>query len=537
MKLLNRVLIIFTLLAIFAAQAFATNITVASTTINDWSYGDSVSNVSNPAMTVSNGRVTLSAPPTDAANQTVGMTSDPRVGEVRYTSKYATLALALAASSGKTLEVDSAVAAPANVTIPADVSLRFTRQGYLTIAGGVVTILGEVDAPRAHIFRGTGTVKFTAAYPEAFYPEWWGAVGDGVTDDLPAFNAMLTSMMRVNTDGLPYGGRIALRGGRYYYLSDTLHIRRSVHMTGMGGRDSGGFTVAENKVGIVTHSLSTFDGVYAPSNGWALNAVLENFSLNAVPGATTNSTVSVRGRIVTRTAGTAFDQTATMQDGNTILINGHDYEIGSIDSASQITLADNWPVMLRQTGATRTLTHIGFQLLSPDWVGASITVGGVSYTISAVKPLSGLYGYGATITLSGGAVPAVGDYTGKIVGGFGTPRTGLAARMNIYHGLDLRAGTTVRNLQITGFHGNGVNANSTQRPSFNLGVEPNANHELLERIWSDFNSGNGFYLKGVNSNAATMTAFSARGNHGVGVYDNSFLGNTHVGHHLLSNWL
>lgn len=446
-------------------------------------------------------------------------------------------ALASIGATPATLQIDTGINLPASVTVPATLTLRFTNSGQINIAEGqTLTMLGTLDARQFPIFTGNGEVQFTGKYPPAFYPEWWGAVGNGTTDDHQAFSRMLAAMKAGSEAGaLPGGGRIELQGGKSYYLASTLEIQRNIHLTTAAGWGSSALKFAPDKTGLILHSLSSKTGAYVVANGRALNSVIENIALIAVPTVTTPTTVTVSGNKVTWTAGTKFDVTAPVQDGNTIYINGHDYQLEGIANPTSIILKSNWPVLLDAAGGTNIVTNIGYQNITPDWVGAILQLGGVNYTITAVTPLNNLYGYGATMTLSGTPAPFRG--TGKISSGFSRTLTNLPARMNIYHGIDLRATVVLRNITINYFHGNGVNANSTQTPSFNLGAEPNTNNVKLERVWTEFNSGNGIYMKGVNANNGVIENCSATNNHGFGIFENSFLGNNYIGNHLSSNYL
>jgi hypothetical protein len=74
----------------------------------------------------------------------------------------------------------------ANLTVPANLTLKFAHGAVLTIATGMtLTINGPLDAGRHQIFswNGTGTVAYGNLVPEV-YPEWYGAIPDNSTDSV-----------------------------------------------------------------------------------------------------------------------------------------------------------------------------------------------------------------------------------------------------------------------------------------------------------------------------------------------------------------
>lgn len=73
-----------------------------------------------------------------------------------------------------------------NITVPVNVTLSFPAGAKWNLASGItLTVNGHIDAGAYQVFSGAGLVQYTSANPKA-YPEWWGAVGDGVTNDSPA---------------------------------------------------------------------------------------------------------------------------------------------------------------------------------------------------------------------------------------------------------------------------------------------------------------------------------------------------------------
>ena len=78
----------------------------------------------------------------------------------------------------------------ANYTVPANVHLVIPKGSYFTIANGMtLTVNGTIEAGPWQIFHwaGTGATAFGTASVNEIYPEWWGAVGDGITDCQVAF--------------------------------------------------------------------------------------------------------------------------------------------------------------------------------------------------------------------------------------------------------------------------------------------------------------------------------------------------------------
>ncbi len=67
----------------------------------------------------------------------------------------------------------------------------------------------------------------------------YGAVGDGVTDDLPAFNQAIAATIKQGTFVYPTSGIIIVPPGTYY-LNGTLILNGSVHLIGGGAGQSGG---------------------------------------------------------------------------------------------------------------------------------------------------------------------------------------------------------------------------------------------------------------------------------------------------------
>lgn len=100
-------------------------------------------------------------------------------------------ALSYISSSNATLEILDSQAVTANTTVPANVSLVLIKGGFFLISTGVtLTINGPLSAPLQTIFTGLGSVAGNWKVRE-IYPEWWGAAGDGSTNDVAAVQAAI----------------------------------------------------------------------------------------------------------------------------------------------------------------------------------------------------------------------------------------------------------------------------------------------------------------------------------------------------------
>ena len=98
----------------------------------------------------------------------------------------------------------------ANLTVPANLTLKLAHGAVLTIATGkTLTINGPLEAGLYQIFSctGTGKVMFGPGSIKAVLPQWCGATGDGTTDDTAALNATVAAV--------PAGGVIYLPPGTY----------------------------------------------------------------------------------------------------------------------------------------------------------------------------------------------------------------------------------------------------------------------------------------------------------------------------------
>lgn len=139
------------------------------------------------------------------------------VGDQNYGASLQT-AIAAIGSNNATLRVPPGPHnIAADLSIPANVSLKAERGAVLAVATGkTLTINGPLEAGPYQIFSctGTGQVVFGPGAVKEAYGEWWGAKGDGATDDTAAFTAAMKAL-NTTVSGKTYGGTIRVLSKRY----------------------------------------------------------------------------------------------------------------------------------------------------------------------------------------------------------------------------------------------------------------------------------------------------------------------------------
>ena len=153
-------------------------------------------------------------------------------------SDYLSLADAVAqlGATPVTLYINSPQTVTANLVIPSTLLLRVISPNVITINNGVtLTINGPLSAGLYQIFEGTGTVVLGPGTVVEVYPQWWGAVVDGVSDDSTAIQSA------INTDQPVYLSR-----GNYGCNAD-IELLPGTRITGIGNLYfSGNYGISAN---------------------------------------------------------------------------------------------------------------------------------------------------------------------------------------------------------------------------------------------------------------------------------------------------
>lgn len=134
--------------------------------------------------------------------------------------QYASFAAAVIAidSAETTLLIPNQQVIAADVTVPATMTLLFTRGGSLSVCTPkVVTINGQINAGLHQIFEGTGTFIIGGRAAKEVYPEWWGGAGDNSTNNTAPIAKAIAALVS--------GGVIYFHRGTY--LADSITVGTS----------------------------------------------------------------------------------------------------------------------------------------------------------------------------------------------------------------------------------------------------------------------------------------------------------------------
>jgi hypothetical protein len=145
-----------------------------------------------------------------------------------YISNYADLPTAISTIGATvcTLVIDANAAIVNDATIPSTLSVIVQKGAVITVpTTKTLTINGPFQAGPYNVFSCTGTGKVVLSglnklSPICVFPQWWGAVADGVVDCTSAINAALNCSVSYGTL------QVYFPPGRYV-VTDTLQVEAS----------------------------------------------------------------------------------------------------------------------------------------------------------------------------------------------------------------------------------------------------------------------------------------------------------------------
>ncbi|OHB73510.1 MAG: hypothetical protein A2W17_09115 [Planctomycetes bacterium RBG_16_41_13] len=148
-------------------------------------------------------------------------------GNKKYSHKTIQKAIDAIGSSYKTLNLSEGKwLISSDMDIPANIKLNIEKGATIDVAKGKrLTIRGLIESPVTHIFTGVGEVVFDTDYLQTVYPQWWGAKGDGLTEDTVSVQAAINSFTSK-------GGDIFFPDGTY--IVDSIGIKSNITAKGNG---------------------------------------------------------------------------------------------------------------------------------------------------------------------------------------------------------------------------------------------------------------------------------------------------------------
>ncbi len=190
------------------------------------------------------------------------------------TDDRAALAAAAAAAAGADLVFPTGVyRIDRALSLPAGVNCVFANGAILRPGrGATVTISGTVAAGYFRIFDISGGGTVVLARHHEFNPFWWGATGDGSTDDTAALQAALDAAVAGNL-----GGTVVLPIGVFVTTGITVHSRTNLVGSGVGGKGQGTQLRLKNRADSNVITMAADNSGPTASHHWSL---LSNFTID-----------------------------------------------------------------------------------------------------------------------------------------------------------------------------------------------------------------------------------------------------------------
>jgi len=124
-----------------------------------------------------------------------------------------------------------------NLNVPANVNLMMLQGSVISMNISTTLTLngGMAGSSVSTHFTGVGSVKLSSTVIPEIYPQWWGATGNGSTDDTAAIQAAYTAAAQVSLAG-GIGAIVVFPAGTYKITSQITSAGSFIYTRGAGAQ-------------------------------------------------------------------------------------------------------------------------------------------------------------------------------------------------------------------------------------------------------------------------------------------------------------
>jgi hypothetical protein len=379
-------------------------------------------------------------------------------------------------------------------SIPADIPGTYKSGGFIG-DGGL-----KIPGPKGRWLRAT----------DVFNVMQFGFVADGLTDNLPLWNAMLASIgpppgplptpynTQANPDAWNATRGIYFPAGSYFF-SGPLHVYRSMHLYGdaqgswaVSWEDTGKPANLNLKAPVYPNPSAPATALIFPqdSGGLVIEAAYAPWPGN--PGG-------------------PFSQGAFSLIENLNLFGGYQMDTKNPNAQPSWTWVSGGPPVWTHIKSYNNGDIVRPSYFIPHGYAYQAAIAGVGSGLSSTTEPSWATGEVWPGTFSVVDNPGPNQITWNLIQA---------------HGVVFNFQATMRNCLIAGFAGNGIHIFSAN------GSAPDC--VRVTDCCVRYNGGSGLAVHGGDSSACVFVSLFFNNNGGWSVWDYSFLGNTHIGHHSSS---
>ena len=426
--------------------------------------------------------------------------SIPNVNDCSSYASCNALVTAIGTSTRNTMRVSNTQAVAANLSVTANYSVWAIGAGVFDVSTSVTLTFDRPDQIVAdrhkQIFTGSGVVAFTK--PGTVYPQWWGAVCDGTTDDGPEIQAALDSLPST-------GGAVELAGCTYRSNQELVIVDNDVTVRGQPGAAIDITTIGGTGTANVHDSANVLAAIKV--TGARVRIIGGRITGAATVAGKKTIGIWIAGATQTRVGGTKIENlhAGIWAGGNAVeptiqnvelASNEHNLLLGykpTSSSSPQVSRASLINVVSRNA-----TVGDGVQLYS--YTSDTTILGGQFYS-NAGAGINGTVG-GSTVRMVGASVSS--NAAGGLTFTYNSLSGTSAGKLGFAHKL------TIISSRFVGNTGDGV---SIQLPDYSLfsttgGIEDVALSDNL----SEQNTGDGFDLGLVRSSVVGNRSLNNHGN-------------------------